>query len=142
LGSRVGKGDEEFKKVDYTYVQYSAELCVKLNIPQFSLISSGGADPKSWFLYMRTKGQADEDVMKKNIKQISIFRPGLIKNRDNDQRFGEKIAKFIPFIPKIDVTDLALAQFNEATSFHLSNKSGEKRIYNHSEIEKMVDMKY
>lgn len=35
LGSRVGRGDEEFKKVDYTYVCQSSELCEKLNIPHF-----------------------------------------------------------------------------------------------------------
>ena len=32
LGSRVGKGEEEFRKVDYTYVVNSCILCEKLNI--------------------------------------------------------------------------------------------------------------
>ena len=32
LGSRVGRGEEEFRKVDYTYVVNSCILCEKLNI--------------------------------------------------------------------------------------------------------------
>lgn len=34
---------------------------------------------------------------------------GLIMNRDNDERIGETIFKYTPFIPKIEVKDLARA---------------------------------
>ena len=44
-----------------------------------------------------------------NFPLTSIFRPGLIENRDNDKRFMEKIAGFIPFFPKVEAKDLARA---------------------------------
>jgi oxidoreductase len=39
LGSRVNRGEVEFKKVDLDYVVYSAILCEKFNVPHFSVIS-------------------------------------------------------------------------------------------------------
>ena len=56
LGSRVGRGNEEFRKVDFTYVVNSCILCEKLNISHFSNCSAGNADRNSCFLYSRVKG--------------------------------------------------------------------------------------
>lgn len=92
LGSRTKYGDDEFKKVDYTYVIYSATLCQKFNIPHFSHITSTSVDPKSSFLYLRVKGQTEEKLKTMNIPYLSLFRPGMILNRDNDKRSIEKIA--------------------------------------------------
>jgi len=142
LGSRVGRG-KEFTRVDYDYVVYSADLAEKLNIPHFSLVSSKGVDSKSCMLYLRTKGLADEECLKKNIPYISILRPGLIMNRDNDYRFGEKVASYIPFIPKIRSHDLAKALAADDVEFHFGTKSttNVKRIISHSEIEKLKNNK-
>ena len=140
LGSRVKMGDEEFRKVDFTYVVNSAEMCVKLNIPHFSHCSAMGADKSSWFLYNRVKGEAEEEEMKKNIKYISIFRPGGIVERDNDDRFLEKIMKFIPFLPRISAKDLACAMFNDDLNYQLSEKKEEKKDrFNNEEILKIVE---
>lgn len=137
LGSRTKMGEKEFVKVDYTYVLLSALLCEKLQIPHFSLISSMGADAKSWFLYMKTKGKAEEDVLKTSVPYVSIFRPGGIIDRDNDNRFVEKIMKYVPFIPKINTESLAQGIVNEATFLHLDKdkpEGGKKTIYTHNEI--------
>ena len=40
LGSRVGRGEEEFRRVDFTYVVNSCILCEKLNISHFSNCSA------------------------------------------------------------------------------------------------------
>ena len=40
LGSRVGRGEEEFRKVDFTYVVNSCAMCEKLNISHFSNCSA------------------------------------------------------------------------------------------------------
>jgi oxidoreductase len=139
LGSRVKKGDE-FIRVDYDYVIYSSELAEKLAIPHFSLVSSAGANSKSWFLYFRTKGKADEECLKKNIPYISILRPGLIKNRDNDSRCGEKVFAYVPFLDKITSVDLAKALAVDDVKYHLGSYSSginPKRIFIHSEIEQL-----
>ena len=62
LGSRVGRGEEEFRKVDYTYVVNSCVLCEKLNIGHYSNCSAGNADKSSWFLYLCVKEEAEEEI--------------------------------------------------------------------------------
>lgn len=89
----------------------------RLVIPHYALVSSAGADKSSLFLYTRVKGQIEDDLGKLGFKFLSIHRPGiktfwtegLIMNRDNDERIGETIFKYTPFIPKIEVKDLARA---------------------------------
>ena len=108
LGSRVGRGEEEFRRVDFTYVVNSCILCEKLNISHFSNCSAANASKDSWFLYSRVKGEAEEECLKKNVNYISILRPGIILNRDNDDRLGEKIIAYIPFLPKITSKDIAI----------------------------------
>ena len=110
LGSRVGRGTEEFRKVDYTYPVLSCELCEKLNISHFTLISASGAKRNSCFLYMRTKGEVEEEVLKKNVNYISIIKPGLILNRDNDKRCMEScFACFCCCYPSITARNVARA---------------------------------
>ena len=82
LGSRVGRGEEEFRKVDFTYVVNSCILCEKLNISHFSNCSAANASKDSWFLYSRVKGEAEEECLKRNVNYVSILRPGIILNRD------------------------------------------------------------
>jgi oxidoreductase len=137
LGSRVNRGDDEFKKVDFDFVTNSANLCEYFNIPHFSLISSQGADSSSWFLYLRTKGLADQECLKKNIRYISIFRPGFIQDRDNDSRIGEKIASVIPFIDKIKSVDLAKALICDDINFHFNTITDTKKIFTHKEIKNL-----
>ncbi len=133
LGSRVGKGKQEFEKVDYTYVINSAEICEKLNIYHFTLVSSKGANSKSFLYYMKIKGKADEEVLKRNIENVSIYRPGALMERDNDCRFGEKVLKYIPFIPKIRCDHLMRVVLDDAEHIHLQKRNG-KLIIEHSDI--------
>ena len=128
LGSRVGRGDEEFKKVDYTYVVNSAILCEKLNIPHFSHCSAANADKSSWFLYSRVKGEAEEEESKKNINYISIFRPGIILDRDNDSRLGESIIAYVPFLPKISSKNIAKSMFLDDIAYQSKGKNEEKIV--------------
>ena len=81
-----------------------------------------GADPKAFLLYARTKGMIEEAVKGLNFPVYSVFRPGLLLNREHDDRFVEKIAQYIPFIPKIEAKDLARAMRIEAELHHYSGK--------------------
>lgn len=77
-----------------------------------------GSDPKSWFLYPRTKGEAEEQVKSKKINLLSIFRPGLLRNR-REARTVEKLFGLIPFAPGIEakhcaeVLKIAAERYNE-----------------------------
>lgn len=88
FGSQRKHGEETFIKVDKTYPLYAADIALTsrtkslyLDIPHYLLLTSMGSDPKSWFLYPRTKGEVEEEVKQKKINLLSIFRPGLLKNR-------------------------------------------------------------
>lgn len=138
LGSRVGKGEEEFRRVDLTYVVYSASLCEKFNIPHFSHVSSQGSDKKSCLLYMRVKGEVEAQLKIMNIQNISIFKPGAILNRDNDFRIGECFLKFFIYLtcclaPHIECKDLAESVGFEAERVHANHIQG-LNFYDNSQI--------
>ncbi|KAM3143761.1 hypothetical protein pb186bvf_004037, partial [Paramecium bursaria] len=107
LGSRTKEGEALFTKVDYHYPVYGAEIAKKNNIPHYSLLTSVGADKSSMFLYIRVKGQVEEAIKSHKFLRTSIFRPGLLMNRDNDDRWIEKVAAYVPFLSKIQSRDLA-----------------------------------
>ena len=111
LGSRTQKGKEELIKVDKTYAIYCAEMCEKLDIPHYSLLSSRSADKTSCFSYLQVKAEAEEEVKTKNINFLDIFEPGFLKNRENDCRCTEWCVQYLcccceccyPFIECSDV---------------------------------------
>ena len=139
LGSRVGRGEEEFRKVDFTYVVNSCSLCEKLNISHFSNCSAANASKDSWFLYSRVKGEADEECLKKNVNYISILRPGIILNRDNDDRFGEKVIAYIPFLPKITSKDIAMSMLVDDLEYQRGKKEKKAIRISHSEMQTLAD---
>lgn len=140
LGSRVRMGDEEFKKVDFTFVVNAAKLAAFLKVPHFSVVSSKAANASSWFLYLRVKGQADEEVLKQDLSCVSVLRPGMILDRDNDFRFGEKLARYVPFLDKISALNLGRAIVLHDLFVHENNLK-QKKVYLHREIENFLDLK-
>ena len=63
LGTRVKVGEETFVKVDYTYPLEFARLALSLKVKHYGLLSSTGGDPNSMFLYLKTKGRVERDVV-------------------------------------------------------------------------------
>ena len=110
LGSRVKRGKEEFNKVEKLYTIQILKICEEYLIQHFSYISSSKANKNSPFMLWKIKGETEDELEKINsIPLISIFRPGLLKERDNDKRFGESLVDFVPFFTKIKVKDVAKA---------------------------------
>jgi oxidoreductase len=56
-----------------------------------SYVSSQGANPNSWFLYPKTKGEVEEALKNLKFQSTSIYRPGLL-DRGSKARLVEKIA--------------------------------------------------
>ena len=110
LGSRVKRGKEEFNKVEKLYTIQILKICEEYLIQHFSYISSSKANKNSPFMLWKIKGETEDELEKINsIPLISIFRPGLLKERDNDKRLGESLVDFVPFFTKIKVKDVAKA---------------------------------
>lgn len=62
-------------------------------------------------------------------------------NRDNDKRLGERILKYIPFIPKIEASEMGRAMRIEAELIlerKNIHKSSEVNIYNNDQIKSLV----
>ena len=139
LGSRVGNGEEEFRKVDFTYVVNSCIMCEKLNISHYSNCSAANSSKDSWFLYYRVKGEAEEECLKKNVNYISILRPGLIMNRDNDDRIAEKVATYIPFLPKITSKNIAMAMLVDDLEYQKGKKEKKVLRISNYEMEQLAE---
>mmetsp|Transcript_12588 Transcript_12588/g.17422 ORF Transcript_12588/g.17422 Transcript_12588/m.17422 type:complete len:228 (+) Transcript_12588:106-789(+) len=125
---------EAFRKVDLEYVVEFARLCKESNIPHFNLVTSTGADPNSWFLYMKTKGEAEEGVKKLGFNRVSIFRPGML-DRGEDARFKEKF--FSVFTGSIKVSKVANAMKNIAIQQAAEPKNNHIDYFSNSDILKL-----
>lgn len=99
--TRAKAGAEGFYRVDHDYVVETAKLTKEGGCKHFHLISSGGANKNSSFLYMKTKGEADDDVSKLGFERLSIYRPGLLLVKREESRTFERIlqgfAKVVDF---------------------------------------------
>ena len=134
LGSRVGRGNEEFRKVDYTYVVNSCILCEKLNISHFSNCSAGNANRNSCFLYSRVKGEAEDECLAQRVNYVSILRPGIIADRDNDSRCMEKLAACICCCWRITSKEIALAMMVDDLEYQSGSKEKKGVRISNSEI--------
>ena len=66
---------EGFRKVDYDYIVGVAKLAKKNGCKEFHLVSSDGANKDSSFLYMKTKGEAEDAISQLEFEKYSIYRP-------------------------------------------------------------------
>lgn len=113
--TRAKAGAEGFYRVDHDYVVESAKLTKEGGCKHFHLVTSGGANKNSFFLYPKTKGEAEEDVSKLGFERLSIYHPSLLLVNRVEKRTGEAvlqaIAKTIDFgrWASIDVPVLARA---------------------------------
>jgi len=134
LGSRIKTGKENFLKVESTYPLLEAKLALHYNVPHYSFVSAMGADPKSWFMLFKTKGETENDLKKIGLPHLSIHRPGQITKRRNDSRFFEDLLSFIPFTPKITAADLSKALRVEAELHHKNPQKQKIITYSHSDM--------
>jgi uncharacterized protein YbjT (DUF2867 family) len=57
---------------------------------RFALTSSTGADPRSRFVYLRTKGELEEAVRDLGFPSLTIVRPGVILGERTETRVAER----------------------------------------------------
>lgn len=80
--------------VDHDLVLNVAQVA-KSKEAGFSVVSAYGANPKSGFPYMRTKGLMEADVKKLNLKVLQIFQPSLLLGKRREFRLGEKSGEIL-----------------------------------------------
>ncbi|KAF0974364.1 hypothetical protein FDP41_006396 [Naegleria fowleri] len=119
----VGNDKKKFRHVDYDYPEAFASLVYSKfanpsssssqnNVKQFFLVTAVGADSQSMFFYNQVKGDIEKACAKKQLDYVEwyktnhsgsssiiptychIIKPGLlIGERENEHRFGERIAQ-------------------------------------------------
>lgn len=80
--------------VDYTFQYDFAKAASDNGVPSLVLISSTGADARSRYFYMRTKGELDKEVQKLKFENVQILRPGPLTGEREQPRGGEGFLKF------------------------------------------------
>ena len=110
--------------VDYTYQYEFAKMASVNKVSLYSLVSSVGANNKSFLFYPSLKGSLEESVKKLNFNRIHIFQPpSLIRQKDlirNIESISICVLKFVnqmgllkSFTP-LSVRDLAITMINES----------------------------
>ncbi|KAI5963750.1 FMP52 [Candida pseudojiufengensis] len=108
---------ENFKKIDYGINYECAKAAKEAGATTCVLVSAMGADSKSPFLYMKTKGELENAIKDLNFDYTIILRPGvLVGNRKTDHGWGNSIAMTVgrwtkgnwlsPLTRAIDVNDV------------------------------------
>ncbi|KAJ3179711.1 Oxidoreductase htatip2 [Gaertneriomyces sp. JEL0708] len=87
---------EAFQKIDRDYVLNAARAFKEANPTtpvQCLYVSSMNANPSSWFLYPKTKGEIEEGLKKMNFASCAIFRPAFLVTEHHrpEKRFGEDL---------------------------------------------------
>lgn len=126
--------------VDLTYQFEFAKIASENGVPNYSLVSSTGANENSPFFYPKIKGKLEEAVKKLPFKTIQIFQPPtLIRQKDlirTGEKIGIKIFSFLNYfgilksqkplavsnLAKIMVGQLKKKQTEKVTTFNSFNK--------------------
>ncbi|KAJ1664066.1 Oxidoreductase htatip2 [Coemansia sp. RSA 1813] len=120
--TRAKSGADGFYKVDHDYVVDSAKACKQANVEHYSICSSSGANKNSMFLYMKTKGQADDEIQNMGFPRVSVFRPGMLLCDRGESRLLEKVVTVplklltmvAPSLLSIPTSTVAWAMVNNA----------------------------
>lgn len=77
---------KEYYKIDHDYPVLAAKLCKQHGAQKLLMVSAVGANTKSKVFYVRTKGEAERDLIDTNYTQTHIFRPSMIMGERTEYR--------------------------------------------------------
>ncbi|KAJ6561089.1 hypothetical protein DFH09DRAFT_921316 [Mycena vulgaris] len=91
--AKAAGSTEAFERIDREYVINAARAAKSDSHPQrLVYVSSSGADPKSRFLYPRSKGLTEEGLASLGYEDTIVFRPGLLAGTNRPElRLAEKV---------------------------------------------------
>ncbi|WP_068081022.1 NAD-dependent epimerase/dehydratase family protein [Polycladidibacter stylochi] len=95
---KTAGSNENFYTIDFTLIFELAQLARKQGVQHFLLVSSIGANPDSKNIYLKTKGELEQEILKLGFPALSIFRPSLLLGPRKEFRSVESLAKTIGYI--------------------------------------------
>ncbi|CAJ0932397.1 unnamed protein product, partial [Mesorhabditis belari] len=136
--TRAKSGAKGFYRVDHDYIVESAKLAKAGGTKTFCLVSSGGANENSPFLYMKTKGQVEREITEMGFDRLVIAQPGVLEGPREEFRFAEAAAKFFLKPMKLFTNNLAIETIDVAKALTLC--SLQKGASNRVEIIQNADL--
>jgi len=118
--------EKEYYQIDHDYPVLAAQLTKANGATSVCLVSAVGANANSSIFYVKTKGEAERDVIAVDFEHTHIFRPSMIMGDREESRSLEKV--FINLFAVINLLlvggmnkykgitakDIAKAMFNAA----------------------------
>lgn len=107
LGTTMRKAGtrQAFRKVDHDYPLLVGVLARRQGAEAYVLNSAMGADPHSWFIYSKVKGEVERELVGCGYPSFTVVRPGLLGGVRDEFRPGEAIAMKLvrllgPLVPR------------------------------------------
>ena len=72
-----------------------AQIAKTNSVNSFIYVSSLGANSNSSGLYLKYKGQVEEELNNLNFPKLAILRPSILLGERKENRVGEKIGVFV-----------------------------------------------
>ena len=80
----------EYYQVDHDYPVLAARIAKDNGVKSVFVVTAVGADRKSAFLYTRTKGEVERDLIQLDFEHTHIFRPSMLMGNRREERPMEK----------------------------------------------------
>ena len=130
----------EYIRIEYNLPIEVAKISKENLVNSFTYVSSLGANPNASSLYLKNKGQAEEDLKKLNFSKLSIVRPSILLGDRKENRIGEKIGIFVMktlsplFFGKFKKYKPIKVEYVAKTILHVAQKDYQKTIFESDEI--------
>ena len=84
-----------YRAIDHDYPLAVARLARAHGATRFAVVSSVGADPRSWLTYTRTKGELESELKGVGFPSLTIVRPSVLDGRREQRRPDERLARVV-----------------------------------------------
>jgi uncharacterized protein YbjT (DUF2867 family) len=95
ITQRAAGSEAAFRAVDHDLVLAFARLARQAGAQRLVVVSSVGADPASRFLYLRVKGETEQELEGLRFPALDIMQPSLLRGARRDLRLGEAAAGLV-----------------------------------------------
>jgi len=92
--------EREYYKIDHDYPVEAAKLALENGAKCVSVVTAIGADSESGVFYLRTKGDAERDILALGYPYTHIFQPSMLVGNRQEHRPMEKA--FMGLWPKLN----------------------------------------
>jgi uncharacterized protein YbjT (DUF2867 family) len=101
----ITKSPSDYRTIDFDYPLAIARHARAHGATRFALVSSLGADPRSRFVYTRTKGELEQALGALGFPSLTILRPSVLDGQRDRQRVDERTAATLfrilaPILPR------------------------------------------